>query len=91
MNAQPASAYRDGKALLLLARIAAMSTGTTCANERSCHDYNPTLVTLFVKCISLYGSLRGCEIAESLTETDYYPEVGFLPPPMRTRISDCRH
>jgi hypothetical protein len=51
-----------------------MSTGTTCANECSCHDYSSTVVTLLVKAISLYGSLREYEIAESLTETDYHPE-----------------
>jgi hypothetical protein len=33
-----------------------------------------------VKCISLYGVLRGCQIAESLAEPDYYPEVGISPP-----------
>jgi hypothetical protein len=49
-----------------------MNTGTTCPHERSCHDYKSALVALYVKCISLYGSLRGCEIAESLTEPNYY-------------------
>jgi len=48
-----------------------MNTGTTCPHERSCHDYKSEVVALYVKCISLYGSLRGCEIAESLTEPDY--------------------
>jgi hypothetical protein len=64
-----------------------MNTGTTCPHERSCHDYKSALVALYVKCISLYGSLRGCEIAESLTEPDYYPEVGFATHPRRTWIS----
>jgi hypothetical protein len=59
-----------------------MDTGTTCANERFCHDYKSALVALYVKCISLYGVLRGCQIAESLTEPDCYPEVDFsLPNP----------
>jgi hypothetical protein len=64
-----------------------MNTGTTCPHERSCHDYKSALVALYAKCISLYGSLRGCEIAESLTEPDYYQKVGFATHPHRTWIS----
>jgi hypothetical protein len=57
-----------------------MSPGTTCANECSCYDYQSALVALYVKCISLYGVLCGCQIAASLTEPDYYPDVGISPP-----------